>query len=560
MKSIRFLSLALLIAAISPPAPAAPLQPGLIQGQPKLVLVVVFDQFRADYLTRFQKRFLPATSSTGVGGFQYLLANGATFFHAQYELLQNMTCPGHATILTGSYPYQNGVPTNYWYDPVTNEKTYCAEDPASRTVGVEKEAPHLGTSPKNLRGTTVGDELKNAGYPSRVVTLALKDRAAIMLGGHAADLALWIDQQSMRWVSSRYYLPEGKLPSWVDALNQKLAEGKGKTMHWEAQGPGVGLSLADSLGKPTKMMGGGFGSGFPHDFPLDSASALASPFGVDITEAAAEHAITAFHLGGGKGPDLLGVSFSSHDYVGHAFGPNSREMEEMTVHEDQSLAKLLNFVNRAVPGGLKQVTIILTADHGMPPNPDYLRRKSFDAGHVDEGELTKNLETALKDKFGEPAGGRWLAGSLDFNIKFSTKAFEGSKTTKTAAEDFVRDYLLEKVPGVAFAFTATDYAARKLPPGLFEKQILKTYVPGRSGDVVGILKPFFAAAENPVDHMTGYSYDRTVPLIMAGAHIHPGLYATPANTVDVAPTLSFLLGLIPPSQAEGRILEEILGR
>ncbi|MGZ3687882.1 MAG: alkaline phosphatase family protein, partial [Bdellovibrionota bacterium] len=338
------------------PRPAAHAAGGAGTPRPKLIFMIVIDQFRADYLTRFEKRFLPPRSQGGdVGGFRYLMTQGAYYPFAQYDLLQSMTCPGHATVLTGAYPYQAGIPANDWFDPETLQRVYCAEDPTQATVGAETTDPHLGTSPKNLIADTVGDELKNAGIPSRVVTVALKDRAAIMMGGHRADLALWMDPGSHHWVSSKFYLPDGKLPGWVVHLNETLDQHKGEAITWDYPGPGSGLSTEKY---------------FPHKADFGTRESMAMPLGVDLTETAAERAFEAFKLGQGAGTDLFAVSFSSHDYVGHQFGPNSREMEEMTVAEDFAISQLLNMVREKVPGGLKNTVVILTGDHGIPPIPE----------------------------------------------------------------------------------------------------------------------------------------------------------------------------------------------
>ena len=207
--------------------------------KPKLIVVLIIDQFRADYLTRFKERFLPAQNKKGaIGGFNYLISNGAYFPYAQYEILQAMTGPGHASLLTGSYPYQSGIPINDWYDSQSGKNMYCVEDEASPIVGLKENSDLKkirGMSPKNLIGTTVGDELKNAGYPSKVISIALKDRAAILLGGHRADLALWFDPSSFQWVSSKYYLPEDHLPTWVTTLNEEIKIKKSPIKVWSAK-------------------------------------------------------------------------------------------------------------------------------------------------------------------------------------------------------------------------------------------------------------------------------------------------------------------------------------
>ncbi len=366
---LRILLAVSIVLTISLPSTAV--TPQLLKERPKLILTIVIDQFRGDYLTRFNSRFLPAVKSDGtVGGFNYLMTRGAYFPYGEFEMLQDMTGPGHATILTGSYPYQAGIPLNNWYDKATGEGVYCTEDPGVAVIGRNPEDKHFGTSPKNLIATTVGDEFKNAGLPSKVVSISLKDRAAILMGGHRADVVMWFDTKATQWVSSKYYFPSGRLPNWIDVLNGEILGRTGKVVEWNVTGKPTGLSTDNNLLRDEAIHLGKFGKSFPHRVELGTKRSLGTPVGLDITNAAVEKAIDEYHLGKGKGTDLLAVSYSSHDYLGHAFGPNSLEMEEMTVAEDRSLSRILNYIKRKVPGGLAGVVVVLTGDHGIPPNPD----------------------------------------------------------------------------------------------------------------------------------------------------------------------------------------------
>ena len=376
-----------------------PLPSDFHKTKPKLVLVLVIDQFRADYLERFRSRFLPAKSANGsLGGFQYLMAEGAYYPQAQFDLLQNMTGPGHSQILSGSYPYQNGIALNRWYDKATGEKVYCSEDDSHATLGDARRGTHLGTSPRNFIGTTVGDELKNAGHASKVVTISIKDRAAIFMGGYRADAAFWMDRNHL-WTSSHFYFPDGKLPSWLVEHNGANAKASGK-WEWKSQQSAPGTATGMSSGDPT----------FSHEISLGTKEDFSSPVGLELTESFAELAFTQYSLGKGTHPDLLAVSFSSHDYVGHAYGPNSQEMEEMTVSDDKSIAKLLNFVNKKVSGGLKNVLVVLTADHGIPPTPEFLKKNRISSERLDEKKTIEDVESYLRGKIGKsPEDDRWLS-------------------------------------------------------------------------------------------------------------------------------------------------------
>jgi predicted AlkP superfamily pyrophosphatase or phosphodiesterase len=537
---------------------AEPVSPKLLKDRPKLILVVVYDQFRADYLTRFRHRFLPAVGKGGsVGGFQYLLNKGAFFPNGQYELLQDMTGPGHATILSGSYPYQSSIALNDWVDAKTGEKVYCVEDKSASTVGATPKDPHVGTSPANFIGTTVGDELKNAGYQSKVVAIALKDRASILMGGHRADLAMWFNAESMQWVSSRYYLPDGKLPAWITELNDRIKAKVGQKGHWNGT-PSKDLLRDDSVVLDKKLQS--FGLTFPHEFDLGTKWAMSTPVGTEATAEAAMKAAEVFKLGNGPHSDILAVSFSSHDYMGHVFGPNTGEMEEMTVADDKALASLLNYFQKHVPGGLKNVTVVLTADHGIPPNPDWLVKKKIAAGRLEEKKLVDKVEGRLRKVIGDPKSEKWIVGVSDFNFYLDHRSVAESSLGREAIENALREALRSESDAWAYVFTSTDVRRRTLPAGLLEKQILKSYYFGRSGDVVAIPKPFFMNDGYTTTHMTGYSYDRTVPIVLAGYGIRPGLFAESARVVDIAPTLSFLTGTIPPALSEGVVLGDALIR
>lgn len=552
MKFLNLVLLALLLGA-GIPAPAS-----LAAPPPKLVVVLVIDQFRSDNLARFEKRFKPARGPKGeVGGFQYLMSQGAYYPYAEYELLQCLTAPGHATILTGSYPYRSGIPLNYWYDSGIKDVAYCAEDREIQPVGAPSRGPRSGVSPRNLIGSTLGDELKNSGQPSRVISISLKDRSAILMGGHRADLALWIDKKDYAWISSRFYLPDGKLPAWVAKLNEELAQSKGKTYRWEAPGAGTGLSLADPMIVNDDWNTGLLGKAFPHQVTHGSMGSLASPIAVDFTVRAAERAVSEYKLGQGKGTDLLAVSFSSHDYLAHALSSHSRENEEMVIEEDRAISRFLNYLKKSVPGGLDNVVIAFTGDHGGGANPDWMKTVRFQAGRIPEEKLTKSLQSMLSAKLGKLGSQEWLAYAHDFNYYLSAEAKGQSEEKRERALALIKSELA-KLEGVAHVFTSSDYRERKLPPGIFEKQILKTYYPGRSGDVIVIPKPFYVQGGDTATHLTGYSYDRMVPLILVGRDFKPGRYSQPARIVDIAPTLAFITGVTPPALSEGRVLSEAI--
>lgn len=513
--------------------------------KPKLIVVIVIDQCRSDFLTRFEKRMREQKG----GGLSYLMNHGAYFPFAKYDILQSMTCPGHATILTGAYPYQMGIPLNEWYDSTKKADVYCAEDHDSAIVGRPAKADD-GLSPKRLVGSTVGDELKTAGYASKVVAVALKDRSAIMLGGHRADLAMWVEDG--KWVSSKFYLPKGELPAWIKDLNGSLEKEKDSAFKWKVNGKESGLTRAEEGAPP-----------LTREVSAGSKESFATPYGVRMTTDAALRALAEMKLGRGAATDILAISYSSHDMLGHAKGLQAPEMEELTMFEDESIGSLVRAIDKSV--GLKNVVFAFTGDHGVAPSVGAVKPERMPAGRLDMKAILAEANQALEVKFGKSSLGPWIVRSKSFNFYLDPAVIADKKKDRSEIELELKKVLLKtrangepEREGVAQVFTRTDWETHRLPPGRWERQILKTFIPGKSGDVLLIPKPFWVdLGAVAATHVSGYNYDRTVPLILVGGGAKPGVYPNEVEVVDLAPTLSFMLGLVPPSGSDGRVLHEI---
>ncbi len=512
----------------APPAPTSPRAHWTAAAPPRLAVMIVVDQFRADYLSRFRDQL-------GPDGLRRFVEGGAYFPLGEYQMMQCMTGPGHSVILTGAWPARTGIPLNDWYDGAAGERVYCAQDPDTRLVGT-KGGRHSGSSPRNLWVPTLGDSLKNAGLPSKVVSVSHKDRAAILLGGLRPDAAVWFDSRRLRWVTSRRYRPDGALPPWMQALNRDLAARKGQAYTWQ-EGATAGLSEDAAAGFTARWTLG------------TDRDAIDSPLGVDLLVDAALAAAKAHDLGQDDTPDLLAVSVSVFDYVGHEFGPNHRRLEAMTLAVDRAIARLMTALEAQVPGG--RVVFGLTGDHGVGPTVAYSARNGLPASRHDEDDRAKALEAHLRATLGAPPAGtpwvRWVK-KLNWYLADDPRARAEAATW------------LRQQPDVALAFTRDDVAAGRLPPEPWRTRILNQYVPGRSGDVIALSRPFHLPGSSPANHVTGYSYDRYVPIAFTGAGIQPGTHPTPAAVVDIAPTLAFLLGVLPPAGAEGRVLSEALAR
>ena len=545
MRQLLFSSILFLVAvAVSAQAEA----PAMAAGKrPRLIVLIAVDQLRADYLPRLREKFLPPYAGGGrVGGYRYLMERGAYYPNAQYGHLHCMTGPGHATMLTGAYPYQSGIPLNDWFDAETGKKTYCAEDAVHPQIGGGG-----GFSPRNLRVTTVGDEMKNAGLPSKVASIALKDRASIFMGGFRADASIWFDAKSFHWTSSTFYFPDGKLPAWVGEANSGIDGKKGKQFGWNPELLKVGDSGWEG-GKTDK-------ANAHASWTFGDKDSLAGPIGVELTIDLAEKAVTALDLGKDTVPDLLAVSLSSHDYLAHDVGPNSKWINAMTLYEDKQIARFLNTLRETIPGGLASVAVVLTADHGIPPDPDWLAKNRVPAGRFDEVAVTAELEERLVKRFGKAPNGKWVAYGGELNYSWEPKARAAEKPGVVLLEAEAKKFFVEK-PFTAHVLGRTEIEQRRYPPELLGKQVARTFVPGRSGDVIVIPKPFYIPGPATVTHVTGYAYDRTVPIVFAGESFRSGTYGSAADVVDIAPTLAFLLGIVPPAGSEGRILDEAFKR
>jgi hypothetical protein len=542
-------ALAVLTACATPPSPAdeavdSPGQrvevgpPAAVPG-PRLAVIVVFDQLRADHLARFAPRFLPPTGPQGEpGGFRYLMESGAWYPYAEHRQLQCMTCPGHANISTGAYPYRHGIALNSWYEG--DKEMYCLGDPDAHIVGLSDPERSYGVSLANLKGPVFADALALGGQDAKVVGVSLKDRGSLLLAGHDPEAAIWFDGKQNGWVTTSAVAET--LPAWVLDLNKRLAARKGEKLEYAIEGPGVGLS------DPVD-------DGFRWEFTVGEKKATYGPFGDEVVVDAAIAAIDAESLGADGVVDLLGVSFSALDKVGHGVGPNHRVFEEMMVSADRNLAKLLAALDEKV--GLENVVIAVTGDHGVAPLPTWSQLHALPADGLDERKLAAELEVALVARFGAVEGHKWVHRVMRMNVYLNDAAGEAKGVSMADVRAATAAHF-RGMKGFAHVFTAEDVERRSLPAGRFELQILRQYRRGRSGDVVLIPEPFYISGGAPANHMTGYTYDTHVPLLLGGFGVRPGVYAQSAEVVDIVPTLSYLSRVLPPALAEGRVLHEAL--
>jgi predicted AlkP superfamily pyrophosphatase or phosphodiesterase len=529
--SVPLLIICALIVAGSPASGQSPWG----ARKPKLVLVLVIDQLRYDYLERFRPQMVER-------GFKLLLS-GANFVNCRYDYAVAFTCPGHASLFTGAYSNVHGIIGNEWFDASRGRRVYCVEDTDATPVG---DSTGPGYSPRNLIGSTIGDELRIAsGFQSKVIAISLKDRAAVVPGGHTANAAYWYDGDSGHFVTSSYYMP--KLPAWVEHFNNAQPAKAYCGKPWQAlpETPRVGGKILGQVHlDPSK--------------PCPNRDFLAwvrnTPFMNAIELDFASEAIKNEGLGQGSATDLLAISLSVNDSVGHAFGPYSDEVTDTTLHTDRDLADFLGELDKLI--GLDNVWITLSADHGAAPTPKFIKEHHLGLGNAVSSAIKDAVEKALSQSYG-PA--QWVQDFSSFCLTLNKTTVkkhqaEESKVAAIAAE------AAALVPAVSAAFTRTQLLTGALPWSPLGRKAANSFHSQRSGDVFLILDPYAlpVAEATGSTHGAPWTYDTQVPLVLWGSAFKPGIYASPCEPIDLAPTLAVALGLTQPSGAQGKPLTAAL--
>ena len=501
--------------------------------RPKLVLILVIDQFRYDYLIRFRQQFVE-------GGFNLLLTGGASFADCRYNYATTATGPGHATLLTGTYPNVHGIVGNDWYERSLGRSVYCVEDLTTKLVSEPDRASATpGFSPHNLIGSTLGDELRAASdFRSKVVTISLKDRAAVLMGGHSPSAAYWYDHGSGRFVTSTYYMPT--LPSWVAKFNRDspLKDYCGRKWTALPEKPGAnGRIFGEFKGSPKESCPDAKFLGWLNQ----------TPFMNEVELTFAEEAVKNEHLGQGSDTDILAVSLSVNDYIGHASGPYSLQVADATLRTDRYLASFFAELDKLI--GLKNIWIALSADHGVAPNPEFIQSHKWGPGNAQPALIRKAVEEGMEAAFG--ASG-WIAGMDEFYIYLNSDALKKLHIQPLQAEE-VAAAGASSAPGVMAAFTRTQLLTGSLPSSPFARAVANSFNPKRGGDVFLVLDPYAV----PVSGSTGtthggpWNYDSQVPLLLWGSAFRPGVYFSQCQPIDLAATLAATLGLAQPSGSQG---------
>jgi predicted AlkP superfamily pyrophosphatase or phosphodiesterase len=494
--------------------------------RPKLVLVIVVDQFRYDYLLRFRDDY--------TGGIARLLNGGAVFHDAHYLQYPTVTAVGHSTILSGATPSVSGIIGNEWLDRASNESVTSVSDKSTTLLGSNAGT---GSSPQRLLVSTLGDELKMAGRNSRVIGISIKDRSAILPSGHMADAAYWFDDKAGHFVSSTYYMKE--LPNWVSQINAGEPASKYATAEWHALN-----SKADD--KP-------FCSMKPESGVRPCSSLENTPFGNEILVNFAEEAVDHENLGRHDATDLLTVSFSANDYVGHGLGPDSPEVRDISIRTDRMLGDLLSFVFQRV--GQQNTLVVFTADHGVAPVPKVNNDRKMPGGWLQAAEYSAKIGDALSAKFGQ---GKWFSFDTSGFLYLNDETVAANKADRAEVRRFAADFA-RGLPRIARVLTRDDLLRGDESSDLVGRAMLLGFYGPRSGDLELLPEPYYMFSSPPgTTHSTPYSYDNHVPVIFMGRGIKAGAYLNRVAVNDIAPTLAEILQIETPSGSSGRVLVEML--
>jgi predicted AlkP superfamily pyrophosphatase or phosphodiesterase len=551
---VATLLISTVVGAQTPKATPTPAKSAAHATRPKLVVVIVVDQMRADYVDKFREQWN--------GGLKRLVNEGAWFRTAAYPYAATETCPGHSTISTGAFPVHHGMVANGWWDREQEKMVTCTSDPKVTNMAYAGGTTKGGDSAWRMLLPSYAEELKfQTGASTRVVTFSLKARAALMMAGHKADAATWFDASSGAWVTSPSYGPEPCVEAYVK--QHPVSEDYGKT--WSLSLPRGQYWYAEKVEGASTVTG--WGDSFP--FPLrgkDGSSGpdetfysqwTISPFADTYLTKLAENAIDSLGLGKAAGIDYLGISYSSTDYVGHTFGPHSWQIQDILVRLDKDLGELFTHLDQKVGRG--NYVVALTADHGVAPIPEDMRKTGFDADVLNMSEVRDRMEQALQPlNLGKPA----IAKISSNEVYFSGDIY-GRLRHEPVAMKALMDSTLS-TPGVAELFRAEELSGEFRTLSQTRTAVELSYFAGRSGDLYVLQRPYWLTeGGNSAKHHTGtghgtpYYYDQRVPIFLMGFGIQHGEYLQPSTPADIAPTLGVLTG-VTLATSDGRVLSEAL--
>ena len=534
-------ALAVFIALLAGPAPAQ--TPTSVRGGPKLVVLISVDQMRGDYVDRFQHQWSK--------GLKRLVTEGAWFRQADYPYYNTVTCSGHASMSTGTVPAVHGMVLNQWWERDNSRLVSCTDDDDQQLVTYGIPVKGVGHSAKRLMTTTLADEMRMQGSPApRVVSISLKARSAINLGGHRPDAVIWLDEPNGEWVTSTAFskTPVSYFADYI--AKHPLRNEMGR--RWERSMPKDRYLYDGSpQGRQHTAL---ITKDFPHTVQGDGSEVggafadawESSPYSDAYLAGLAAAALDSLKLGRGAGIDFLGISFSALDKVGHDFGPDSHEVQDVLIHLDRVIGVLLDMLDKDV--GRANYVVALTADHGVAPVPERVKALGFDAGRINTVAVGRQVDAVLARELGP---GSYRTRVIYNDIYFNDGVY--LKLTQNAVAMAAVIETIRKTQGVWRVYKKSDLSAAD---PLTRASALSHYE-GRSGDLKMLGRSYWITSSSTSTHGTGHRYDTRVPVILFGAGIKKGEYLQPSAPIDLAPTLALLTGITLPN-ATGRVLAEAL--
>jgi predicted AlkP superfamily pyrophosphatase or phosphodiesterase len=520
---------------------------------PRLVVGIVVDQMRQEYLYRFGPKF-------GSGGLKKLMQDGFMLKNAHYNYAPTVTGPGHASVYTGTTPSIHGIIGNEWYDKDLKKSVNCVEDPQQQVIGVAEGNGDV--SPWRMLSTTVTDELELATQKrAKVIGLSIKDRGAVLPAGHMADGAYWFDSKTGSFISSTFYRSE--LPTWLQKFNQQGLAGKYLSREWNTllpinqyteSGPDDTAYESEIGGKDRPV--------FPYDLqslrkPNDYSLLSVTPFGNDYLTDVAKAALEGEKMGADEVPDFLAVSYSATDGLGHTVGPNAIEIEDMYLRLDRNIEDLLKTLDAKVGAG--NYTVFLTADHAVADVAQYLTDNRVPAGYLDMSGIMSGLNEHLQQYFpGKNIIEDVSGGQIFFDQEVFHNDPKSSGVELLIATELTINFLL-KQDGVANAYSENIIRQSEFGGDGIKGMIVRGYHPKRCGDVVVVQEPgwYGSGSKQGTTHGSPYTYDTHVPILFYGKGIKKGTSVRYHRITDIAPTLSMLLNIKLPSGSTGHPVEEL---
>ena len=519
-------------------------KPTSLPKRPALVVGIVVDQMRYDYLYKYADRYSD-------NGFKRLMREGINCQDNHYNYAPTVTAAGHTSVYTGTVPAVHGIVGNDWTDVATGKKVYCTDDSTVVTVGTTGKTGWM--SPKNLWTSTITDQLKMAqNFRSKTIAIALKDRGAILPGGHTADGAYWYDSKEGRWITSSFYMKE--LPTWVQAFNGEERATKYVKQGWNTLYP---IQTYRQSAEDNSLFEGKFPgektSAFPHDLkegnPLEVLRS--TPYGNQLTKEFALQAIDSEKLGQNGNTDFLAISFSSTDYVGHNFGPQSIELEDTYLRLDRDIAEILSVLDKKF--GKDQVLVFLTADHAVAEVPGFLQSKKMPGGVFDRAKATADMKKAIATAFGNVD---LVVSEDNSQIYFNHATMEKLGIDHKKLFDVVRSSY-QKQEGFSELIDLRNIKGSNLND-LYSRLVINGYHPSRSGDFMVLLKPqWFVGSKTGTTHSTLYAYDTHVPLLFYGWKVKPNEITARTSISDISTTLANWLTCMEPSGSIGQIISKL---